>query len=352
MESLINKITDDQELLHPQANGVLTKLAQRFSDLQGWNTAEIFSKLGDHSFWDAQYMDPTGEQHGMHTMDAFRCLVDTHRTAQLIQGIVRTIRRQVTEHKGPVTAIDAGTGTGILAMAAVVAGCEKVYALEINPSSAQAARDFIYDNGLHTKIEVIKCDATKVDLHNLQANLLLSENLSNGLMDEPQYLIIEYLSRFLATSADIIPYAAQVFASLAIANTKDYGDKTWLASRKLPNLKIVSPQLLYANVVSKIGMEPPSVEGVADFPDPGEKPNTLVISTRFQIDKGPDPIMLEPDSAEFLGKSGAFRVYGDLKENTPINLAVSYPVGIRKDFLIAKADQNLVTLYPAQPDHV
>jgi len=57
-------------------------------------------------------------------------------------------------------ALDVGTGTGILAMAAALSGVERVVAIDNDPDAAAVARDNIANNGLAGKIEV---SATPVD---------------------------------------------------------------------------------------------------------------------------------------------------------------------------------------------
>ena len=100
---------------------------------------EIFDRLNknDPLIWKAQYTSPEGEEWGMDTMDAFRCLVDTNRTVRLINGIFATVSEIKQRTSRKLKAIDAGTGTGIMAMALAMAGVDKIIALEINPTTAK-----------------------------------------------------------------------------------------------------------------------------------------------------------------------------------------------------------------------
>ena len=51
--------------------------------------------------------------------------------------------------------IDVGTGTGILAMAAIALGCESVLAIEKDPTAASCARENVRRNGMDEKVEVV-----------------------------------------------------------------------------------------------------------------------------------------------------------------------------------------------------
>ncbi len=73
--------------------------------------------------------------------------------------------------------IDAGTGTGILAMAAAAVGCESVLGIEIDPVAAACARENVSRNGLDGRVEVLTCslsDARPGGADLVIANLSLS----------------------------------------------------------------------------------------------------------------------------------------------------------------------------------
>lgn len=59
--------------------------------------------------------------------------------------------------------LDIGTGTGLLAMMAVRAGAEHVYACEINKSKADLARDIIAKNGMGDKITLLRANSMDLD---------------------------------------------------------------------------------------------------------------------------------------------------------------------------------------------
>lgn len=335
-----------------QQREVLFQLARDFAQMQGWDGDKLLSQLGDYEFWNTQYLDESRQEHGMHIMDAFRCLVDVNRTSLMLGGINQTVEALKQSGKQDIVAIDAGTGTGILAMGLVASGCTRVYALEINQDSAEAAKKFIDINGLSQQITVIQCDATDIHIPQLEergANLLVSENLSNGLFDEPQYEIIHHLSQYLQERAPVIPYASEVYVSLGWSSWDNVKkEKSNITARKLPDLVRLSGMFQYAKVVSQKGMSVPTIEGQAIvYPHQNSHPaNTLLISSRFQIDNTESPIFINPDDAEFLGKTSAFRmpVGLDVDEDGPIEVSLSYPTGMPKDFSVLSVENNTISL--------
>lgn len=59
--------------------------------------------------------------------------------------------------------LDIGTGTGLLAMMAVRAGAEHVYACEINPHKADLAKTIIAQNGMEEKITLFCANSLDLD---------------------------------------------------------------------------------------------------------------------------------------------------------------------------------------------
>lgn len=326
---------------------VLYTLAAQYAALTEFNIQPLLSGEVSFDLWDPQYLDSSGKQHGMHTMDALRCLVDAHRTRTLLAGIEETVTAQKQLGKEKVVAIDAGTGTGILSMGLIEAGCDEVYALEINEQTAATTQQFVAQLGLADRIHVVHCDATQVT--NLpQANILVSENLSNGLMDEPQYPIIHHSSQFLSPDASIVPFKAQCFASLGKASW-DGIDEPYISMRKLTGLVRSQGLSQYFEVDSSVGMNLTHIQGetVVDTGDVDGSLNTLIISTRFQINKDGVPYFLDPDTAEFLGKSYTFRVPEGIDRQTGlIRVKLSYPPGIPVKYLRTTVEDNQLLLQP------
>ena len=72
-----------------------------------------------------------------------------HATTSLCLGFMRKV---LQERPGP--ALDVGTGTGILAMAAALFGARQVMAIDNDPAAVEAAQENIVKNGLSGRVEV------------------------------------------------------------------------------------------------------------------------------------------------------------------------------------------------------
>ncbi len=315
---------------------VLHNLANSYAQLIGLDfEGKILPALKDYSFWEADYLKDS--KWGLSLMDAYRCLLDTHRTLQIMGGINETIKDLEAQGKKDIVAIDAGTGTGIFAIYLAALGCKKVYALELNEETAEVARKFIDACGCSDIVEVRVGDATEMNIPELTENpadILISENLSNGLLAEPQFQIINHLSSFLKPDAPIIPYSANI--SVALANG-DWGRVDWkdkkprniLTSRRVPGLTMLSERVSHSTVISSVGMEVPRINGEVQVPITGESlPNTLLISTDFQINNHGAIYTLQHDSAEFLGKTSAVKLEGTVAlENGVVKVLLDYDAG-------------------------
>lgn len=344
---VIDNLQHLQESLFDNRLGII-ELAKEYTRILGLDPASTFSNTENPEFWDPEYLDETGVNPGMHVRDSLRCLVDFERTNSLLAGIQKTVESMKKEGHLNIVGIDAGTGSGILAMGLVAAGCEKVYALEINPATVSFARQFINKHGFEDKIGVIQCDATKVKISGLtNVDILVSENLATGLFDEPQYQIIRNLSEYLGPDAKIVPFSSTLFASLGWANWEDMGEEKFTLVNKLRDRVQASGLHPYMEVVSRSGMEIPHIFGETkiSIQDHSFPINTLFISTRFQVDDTNNPIILEPDSAEFLGKTSAFRLPSSIQaESGVVNFRANYQVGYRSKLSTIRIDKNLITL--------
>lgn len=344
---IVDNSQHPQESLFDNKLGVI-ELAKEYTRILGLDPALTLSNTENPEFWDPEYLDETGVNSGMHVRDSLRCLVDFERTYSLLVGIQKTVDVMKKEGRQNLVGIDAGTGSGILAMGLVAAGCNRVYALEINPEAVNSSQQFIKNHGFEDKIEVIQCDATKVKISGLtNVDVLVSENLATGLFDEPQYQIIRNLSDYLAPDAKIIPFSSTLFASLGWANWEDMGKEKFALANKFRDRVQASGLYPYMEVSSRNGMEVPHISGETEIPilDHSCPINTLFISTRFQMNDGNNPIILEPDQAEFLGKTSAFRLPSSIQaEGGVVNFRANYQVGYRSKLSTIRIEGNLITL--------
>ena len=99
------------------------------------------------------------------TEGVWNCLIDKKRTQAFIRAIRDAIR------PGDVV-VDAGTGSGVLAMASVRAGAAHVYAIESDPSNIRWLTEAFVKNGYSDKITLIDGDATRCSLSGSCCRLL------------------------------------------------------------------------------------------------------------------------------------------------------------------------------------
>ncbi len=329
-------ITKIPEIDRKLAEENIFGIARNFAPFVGLDfDKQILPALKDNSFWEVDYLNDS--KWGLSLMDAYRCLLDVHRTIQIMGGISETVKVLKDQGKDNIVAIDAGTGTGVFAIYLAALGCKKVYALELNEQTAEIARKFVDSYGCSDVVEVVVGDATQIDIPELRENkadILVSENLSGGLFAEPQFQIINHLSKFLTIDAPVIPYSAELSVSVAKGDWdriewKDKQPRIALSARRVPNLSALTDRHEFYTVVSSSGMDVPKITTDTKIPAiSNEAANTLLISTKFQINNLGKIYELEPDSAEFLGKTCALKLEGDVKpESGAYSVELSYEAG-------------------------
>ena len=112
--------------------------------------------------------------------------------------------------------LDIGTGSGLLAMMAIRAGAKHVYACEVNPVLASAARDIIERNGFSDKITLIEKHSSQIKIGEdmpEQADVLVTEIFDNGLVGEGALPTIGHARQILLKpEARAIPQGATLKA--------------------------------------------------------------------------------------------------------------------------------------------
>ena len=121
------------------------------------------------------------------TEGAFHCLIDEERTLAFKSAIENAVR------PGDIV-VDAGSGTGILAMFAADAGAGKVYALELDENNTRVLQGIFADNGYGERIEVIQGDATTLTLPE-NVDVIVCEMIATALIDELQVPVMNNLLR-------------------------------------------------------------------------------------------------------------------------------------------------------------
>ena len=99
--------------------------------------------------------------------------------------------------------IDAGTGSGVLAVAAARAGARRVYAIESGGIADIAARVFA-DNGVADRVQLVRGDARIVSLPE-HADVLITETIGTNPFDEGILDVVRALKRQLRPGARLLP---------------------------------------------------------------------------------------------------------------------------------------------------
>lgn len=131
-------------------------------------------------------------------------LNDRTRTSGFINAINEVVR------PGDIV-VDIGTGTGILAIAAIRAGAQHVYAIESGRRISDIARAIFKDNGLEDRITLIQGNSTEVELPK-HANVLISEVIGHDPLAEGVVATMaDAVKRFLEPRARLIPSKLRIF---------------------------------------------------------------------------------------------------------------------------------------------
>ncbi len=194
-----------------------------------------------------------GIEAGLRTFDALRCFKDQIRTLYFFD----TIREKI---EAGDRVLEAGAGTGILAIAAARAGAKEVEAIEINPVTAVFARRVIArceERGIieKGKVKIRLGDAAEYKPKKGEPpfDALVSENLYTGQFHELQVQLNDYLLQFVDGAQDkIIPRA--------MVNGVELMD----LSSELPPLKRFEVAKRTDVVVKDLGIDPRAPKGISD----------------------------------------------------------------------------------------
>lgn len=108
--------------------------------------------------------------------------------------------------------VDVGTGTGVLAATAALAGAKHVYAIERTPNMPKLARKFFEKNGVADKITIIEGNSTDIELPE-KADIMVSEIVGNDPLAENIIPTTnDAVQRLLKPGARLIPGRLKIFA--------------------------------------------------------------------------------------------------------------------------------------------
>ena len=249
-QSIEQKVASFEKRNPEQRKEYLTNLLRRsFSEVSAEVIAIFKKAIGP--LIEEQGQMSKDSRWGISTADAERCLFDLVRTKRFQEALDEVIKEEDVVAEANIsseeTVLEAGAGTGVLALLAAARGAKKVYAVEINPQTARVCQKFIKFCGFDDKIEILEGDATNNNFKLPEnVDVIISENMYTGLLEEPQMQIIENLKRFLKEGGRIIPEKFKSYIELATVSG-DIG--TSKVRRDVSNVtRIISGKVQYDEV--------------------------------------------------------------------------------------------------------
>jgi predicted RNA methylase len=181
-------------------------------------------------------------------------LLDEERIRWLEDAITAAVR------PGDIV-VDAGTGSGLLALLAVDRGAERVYAIEIDPTMAAVAKRN-FDRSPHSdRITLLETDARTADLPE-EVDVVAGELLHTWLVVEAQGPAFRNLRRNLRRDGRLVP--ATVENRLTLVNVDSFQ----------PGLALDSPFNLRADEERPVCLSLPVTTETVDLHSTDEDPMT------------------------------------------------------------------------------
>jgi protein-L-isoaspartate O-methyltransferase len=254
------------------------------------------------------YLGDTENALGMCFEDARRCLYDIVRTQKLIQGIVKQMKRIKLNNNEVFHVIEAGGGTGILAIVAALMG-GTVSLLEINPETKHQTELFVKHLGLDKKITVYLADA-ETYIPKRPIDMIICECLHTGLALEPQIQILHNLGNYLKPDGKVIPEGVNL--RWALADIDWSGIEEFHTEKRNLKKKIrtvgkwsINSYVDFINIANKEKID----EIQFMIPMHTLPTNAVMIEMDVLITAGvATPIVLKSGEAEFLGHPHAIRL--------------------------------------------
>jgi len=257
----------------------------------------------------------------------YSCLKDTERTLCFKRAINKVVKT------GDIV-LDAGSGSGILAMMAASAGAKKVYAMEIDRTLAQSIRKSVCANNLEKIIEVVEGDVLDTKLME-RVDVVVAELMDTGLIDELQVPALNLLRKRgnIDKKTQIIPSHFRTYVQPAYSDHLYYGYKLLLPKHEWPFYNernsswYKSKIILHANkqIISDIDfnsfVRPEVKEDISfSFKSPVDV-NAVVISSDAEL--APKMILGATNALN----SDKIIPIDDLRKVTTFNLNINYEMG-------------------------
>jgi predicted RNA methylase len=237
---------------------------------------------------------------GLETVDAVHCLLDKNRTFAFLDAIEKSVK------PGEVV-VEAGMGTGILAIMAAALGAE-VYGIEINKYTLELARQLsqvFIKNGLFDQknLLLIEADASTWN-PTKQIDLIISENIYAGMFYEMQIPIVNHLISYLNSSGRVIPDGMSSYVILTQVDKplfKGHGESfsPSQAEGRIYKLQELSKPVMYDNINFNMKND---LDCKVDVNIPIIRPgsvNSLLVYSPVKVEKD---IILKREDMIFMGE--------------------------------------------------
>ncbi len=324
----ITKPTIHKELLLEGDRREILSLGHMYSTL---NNLPIIAADDLHNYLAGRPLylgEQSRDQWGMSFEDARRCLYDVVRTQKLIQGIVHQIQQIKRFSTEEIHVVEAGGGTGILAIAAALAGA-KVTLLEINTETEKRTREFIEFLGLSEKITVVFANARNY-IPNEKIDIIVCECLHTGLALEPQLQILNNLGKFLKPRGKILPEGVTLRWSLADVDWSNIQEPhtEFRNLGKQLHSKGEWSEDTHVNFYDSIGKE--EIEDIRfTMPVDTLSANTILVEMDTIIYREDNcTLMLRSGEAEFLGHPHAIKLKNVVDPSVGTHVSITIKPGI------------------------
>ncbi len=162
------------------------------------------------------------------TESVFYCLFDQKRTKAFRSAIKNTVK------KGDIV-VDMGTGSGVLAMFAVEAGAERVYAVELDRNNIKTLDEIFKINGYQDKIVILEGDVTKIKLPE-KVDVVIGEMIATGLIEELQVPAMNNILKYAKKDAKVVLKEYESCVDLVSHRDYLYGHKFKMVRYEIPGI--------------------------------------------------------------------------------------------------------------------
>lgn len=176
-------------------------------------------------------------------------LVDEVRTSSFLRAITEVVK------PGDVV-VDIGSGTGVLALFAVMAGASRVFAIESEPV-IQIAGEIAARNGMSEVISFVAGSSLEVEIPQ-RADVLITETIGNVGFDEGiSTWVADARTRFLKQDASVVPGSVDTVASLVSVPRDFRAVERW--SQQLHTLDFTPVTRIIRNNLQWIDLSPAAI---------------------------------------------------------------------------------------------